>query len=601
MCGIAGIISGTGPVNPDDLRKMNACVRHRGPDGEGLYIKENVGFGHRRLSIIDLSERAAQPMSYGTDLTITYNGEIYNYIEIREELVRKGYTFESDSDTEVILAAYQEYGTECTHRFNGMWAFAIHDLKNKSVFLSRDRFGVKPLYYCEVSGTFVFGSEIRQLLTRLPSRRVNRQILFDYVFLGYHHHTSDTFFDGIKTLDAGHNLVFDLTRGEYEIKQWYKLNSRDDLKGLSFADTQALFKRTIDDAIKLRLRSDVKVGTCLSGGLDSSYISAVAAEEYSRRSGEKFMAITAKSIERQNDESGYAEMVVNASLLDWRICHPQKADFLRVIDDIVEAQEEPFGSPSIIMQYFVMEKAKTEGCVVLLDGQGADEALLGYDRYFPSYISTRKGIFRKVKAFCDVAANSNLGLLNVFLYYLYFKNHHIRAARQFKRFKFIKPEFRKYLNKALLKTLASAGKNITELQKLEITRVQLQKLLRYEDKNSMRFSIETRVPFVDYRVIELALSLPVDFKIKHGWSKYVLRKSAETILPAEIVWRKRKIGFEAPRKWFDDRGEILRVIRSSEFLRGFLDTTAIPDAVDDSTFWRLFNLAVWARKFEVTF
>jgi asparagine synthase (glutamine-hydrolysing) len=587
MCGITGIImKDFTSVDLNQLKIMNNMVRHRGPDGEGYYQHENVGFGHRRLSILDLSVLGAQPMKYGENLTITYNGEIYNYIEIRADLASRGYTFKSESDTEVILASYQEWGPECVHRFNGMWAFAI---------------GVKPFYYFENQSKFIFGSEIRQLLTQLTERKVDKQMLFDYLYLGYHHHTHRTFFNSIFSLAPGHNMVFDLLTSSHTIAKWYKFEINSDIKNLSFGDAQKLFETTLNSAIHLRLRSDVKVGTCLSGGLDSSYIAAVAADEYNSSSLEKFNAITAKSIEKENDETPFAEMVVNQSDLKWKVVHPRPEDFFNVVEDVIETQEEPFGGPSIIMQYFVMKKAKEEGCIVLLDGQGGDEALLGYDRYYPAYLNQQSGIWNRIRCYVEISRNSKLSLKDLFLYTVYFNNPKVRAIRQLRRNDYIKAEFKTYLNIELLSLISRASKKINDLQELEITKVQLQKLLKYEDRNSMRFSIEARVPFVDYRVMELSYSLPVSYKINSGWSKYILRKSAETKLPKEIVWRKAKIGFEAPNNWYQNRSTLFEAIEKSEFLSHFVNKERILKSIDDVSLWKLYNLAVWARKFNIQF
>ncbi|HTH57362.1 MAG TPA: hypothetical protein VL728_15035, partial [Cyclobacteriaceae bacterium] len=259
MCGISGILMKKGVgVDERKVKTMNDSVSHRGPDADGFYFNGPVGFGHRRLSILDLSELGSQPMHHG-DLVITYNGEIFNYIEIREELVAKGYSFKSGSDTEVMLAAYQEWGEQCVNRFNGMWAFAIHDKKKNTVFISRDRFGVKPLYYYEDQSSFYFGSEIRQILTQMPVRKANRQILFDFLFLGYHHHTHQTFFEHVYSLDPGHNISFDLHAGTYAVSKWYSFEVKEKFKNLSFEEAQKTFEATLDNAIRLRLRSDVKV------------------------------------------------------------------------------------------------------------------------------------------------------------------------------------------------------------------------------------------------------------------------------------------------------------------------------------------------------
>lgn len=602
MCGISGIlVKDNSEVDQAMLKKMNDAVSHRGPDGEGFYINGKVGFGHRRLSIIDLSELGAQPMKYGDDLMLTFNGEVYNYIELRASLKKKGYVFASGTDTEVVLAAYQEWGQECVSHFNGMWAFAIHDQKKNQVFISRDRFGVKPLYYYENQSFLLFGSEIRQILTQKRHRKVNQQILFDYLYLGYHHHTNQTFFESVFSLDPGHNLIFDLGSGQYKISKWYELEINKEIRKLPFDQAQKLFEETIDNAINLRLRSDVKVGTCLSGGLDSSYIATVAAKTFNADAEEKFTAITAKSIEKENDESVFAEMVVRHANLDWKVTFPQKEDFLKVVEDVIETQEEPFGGPSVMMQYFVMEKAKKENCTVLLDGQGGDEGLLGYDRYYACFLNQQKGLFNKIKSYINISKNSRLSIKDLLLYSVYFNNSKVRAWVQISRNKHIKPEFKSFVNYELLMQISNASKNMDDLQKFEITRIQLQKLLKYEDRNSMRFSIEARVPFVDYKVMELALSLPFSYKVNGGWSKYVLRKSAENKLPRKIIWRKAKIGFEAPKNWFLDKEVIVKTITDSEFLSNIIDKQKISSGIDEVSMWKLFNVAIWAKKFDVHF
>jgi len=358
----------------------------------------------------------------------------------------------------------------------------------------------------------------------------------------------------------------------------------------------------MDKAIALRLRSDVKVGTCLSGGMDSSYIAATASKSYKEQRGERFMAITAKSVEKTNDESHFAKMVVDASNLDWKITEPSKEDFLAAVEQVIETQEEPFGSPSIVMSYFVMQKAKEEGCTVLLDGQGGDEILLGYERYYTAYINQQKGLLNKVRSAITISKNSKLSLKEIFLFNIYFNNASVRSLRQSKRHGYIKPQYRSFVNKKLLQEVAYANKDIRTLQKLEITKVQMQKLLKFEDRNSMHFSIETRVPFVDYKVVELCYSLPFSYKMHEGWSKYILRKSAKDKLPDEIVWRRNKFGFEAPTKtWLSDKQALFTEIKASSFVSEFVDMVKLNSTMDDTSLWKLYNIAVWAKRFNLKF
>ncbi|WP_052188203.1 asparagine synthase (glutamine-hydrolyzing) [Cellulophaga sp. Hel_I_12] len=601
MCGISGIIlKDKSFVNKNDLIKMNNCIKHRGPDGEGFYYNGNLGFGHRRLSIIDLTDLGAQPMEYNEDYIMTYNGEVYNYLEIRGALQKLGYLFRSESDTEVILAAYKEWGEKCVDHFNGMWAFAIFDKKRNVVFCSRDRFGVKPFYYYNKNNAFYFGSEIKQLLTQINNPKVNKQILFDYLYLGYHHHSDDTFFEEVTSLTPGFNLTYELTDNTFKIERYYSLKINEEYAKLSFQQAELLFRETIDNSIKLRLRSDVKVGTCLSGGMDSSYIAATAAKAY--KAEKKFTAITAKSIEKETDESYFAKKVVEHCNLDWKIVEPEINDFFKFVDEVIETQEEPFGSPSIIMQYFVMKKAKEEGCIVLLDGQGGDEALLGYDRYYSAYLNQKKGLFNKIKGALEISKKSKLSITEVLAYNFYFNNAKIRALRQLKRYGFVKKEYKKFMNNELLKKLSAVNKDIHQLQEFEITKVQLQKLLKYEDRNSMKFSIETRVPFVDYKVVELAFSLPFSYKMHEGWSKYILRKVAQEKLPDEIVWRKNKFGFESPnKKWLENKQSFIEKIKKSKFMNEFIETDKLPDTIDDISLWKLYNITLWSEKFNVVF
>ena len=311
MCGITGIImKNFTSVDSKRLKEMNDLIQHRGPDGEGFYYHGNVGFGHRRLAILDLSDAGAQPMSWNNKYTITFNGEIYNYLEIKKELEKFGFTFSSGTDTEVILAAYHQWGTQCVNRFNGMWALAIHDRMQNQVFISRDRFGVKPLYLFSNETTFSFASEIRQLLLLVKDVYADTQIIFDYLYLSQQNHTNNTFFREIKRVPQGCNLIYNLNSNQYTIEKYYQLRVNPAIQKLGTMEAIDVYRENLNKSINLRLRSDVLVGTCLSGGLDSSIISAIASAQYHRTSNQKFRAITARSIEKETDETHFAELVV---------------------------------------------------------------------------------------------------------------------------------------------------------------------------------------------------------------------------------------------------------------------------------------------------
>ena len=598
MCGISGIINQLDKaVESQEIRKINNLIAHRGPDDEGFYFRENFAFGHRRLSILDLSSDGHQPMHYLDRYTITYNGEIYNYLEIKEELLSFGYKFHSETDTEVILASYDKWGEECVTKFNGMWAFAIYDRKKNIIFCSRDRFGIKPFYYTQIEDKFIFGSEIKQLLEFYEQRFVNQKILMDYLIISYEEHTDETFFEGIAKLPQSHNLIYDLKSNSFKIDRYYDIKKNN----TTFDENASieLYKNSLYDSIGLRLRSDVKVGTCLSGGLDSSAISAIASKQYMSKSQKRFMAIHAKSTQKSNDESEFAKEVATHCNLDLKIIEPSSDDFIKYIDEVIYTQEEPFGGASIFMQYFVMKKAKEEKCKVMLDGQGGDETLLGYEKYYPAYLLSLN-LFDMIRGFINSSKNSKLNKKQLFSYLLYFTNAKIRVARLRKKHHYIKDDFFNKISVDIIKENSRRYLNIFDLQHQEIYATKMPHLLKYEDKNSMRNSIETRLPFIDYHVLERALSLNSNMKIKEGWTKYILRRVVDDILPKNIVWRKNKFGFEAPTKsWLDSiEDDMKRAILDSEIIKKI--TTKIDiNRIDDTTKWKLFNIAKWEQIYSV--
>ena len=596
MCGIGGIINKNNKsVEELLIHQMTEIIAHRGPDSSGSYLYKNIAFGHRRLSILDLSSSGHQPMKYLDDLVITYNGEIYNFIEIREELIQKGYIFDSNSDTEVILKAYHCWGKTCVNYFNGMWSFSILDIKQKIVFCSRDRFGVKPFYYIENNDLFSFGSEISQLLPFLPNRILNKKVALDYLISGIEECSNETFFKDIYLLKGGHNLVFDLQTNSYEIERYYNLKLSDQ-KNTSVDDYIQELKRSIT----LRLRSDVKVGTCLSGGIDSSTISSFASKLY-QNSNEKFMAIHAKSSEYKTDESEFAKIVSKIANINLNFVEPSYSDFKSNILSIIKIQQEPFGSLSIIMQYFVFKKAKELGCIVMLDGQGGDETLLGYERYYPAIVKSKKGI-AKLKALLQSSKNSRLSLLDTIKYQYYFSNYKLRLKRLKYKNSFYKSEILNEYESEELRIISESYNDISILQKNEIESSQLPHLLKYEDRNSMANSIESRLPFLDYKLVELSLNTNNSLKIKDGWTKFILRKAAETILPKEIVWRKAKLGFNAPEKtWTKEfENEMIKEIEQSEILNNFIHFKKLYfKNLDLRTKWRLYNFSAWEKEFKV--
>jgi asparagine synthase (glutamine-hydrolysing) len=298
------------------------------------------------------------------------------------------------------LASYDKWGEDCVNKFNGMWSFALFDKEKRKIFCSRDRFGIKPFYFTEIDEKFIFGSEIKQLLHFYEKKILNKNILIDYLVTGIIEHNNETFFKNIFKLEQSHNLIYNLDSNEYKVYKYYDICLDKAINDLSCENSVAEYKNQFSRSISYRLRSDVKVGTCLSGGLDSSSVAAFAASIYNENSSSKFTAIHAKSIEKSSDESYYANRVAQYANLDINIIEPMAEDFKNIIDEVVYTQEEPFGGPSIFMQYFVMKKAKELNCKVMLDGQGGDETLLGYEKYYPAaYVNIlkKRGIFKAIK------------------------------------------------------------------------------------------------------------------------------------------------------------------------------------------------------------
>jgi asparagine synthase (glutamine-hydrolysing) len=598
MCGISGIINKNyEKVALEEIKKINNLIKHRGPDDEGFYLEKNFAFGHRRLSIIDLTYNAHQPMEYKNQYVITYNGEIYNYVEIKEELLKEGYTFKSNSDTEVILASYDKWGFDCVNKFNGMWAFAIYDKRKNIIFCSRDRFGIKPFYYTEVGDKFIFGSEIKQLLEFYSERVVNKRILINYLVTGYEDYTKETFFENIFKLEQAHNLVYDLSTNKYYLKKYYDIFNNKNI----FDEEQAIkvFKKDFYNSIKLRMRSDVKIGTCLSGGLDSSSIAAIASNIYSEKSNNKFIAIHAKSSEIKNDESIFAKEVSEYCNLDLKIINPSNKEFKEILDEVIYILEEPFGGLSIFMQYFVMKKAKEIGCKVMLDGQGADEILLGYERYYPAYLMNL-GFFDFFKGVIMSVRNSKLSLIQLIQYFFYFTNSKLRLNSLIKKNNFLKKEYLKLIDLNIIENLSKNYFNIFNLQYIEIFKTQLSHLLKYEDKNSMYHSIETRLPFLDFNLVETTLLIDNKLKMKNGWTKYILRKAIEKKLPNKVVWRKNKFGFEAPTKnWLDSiECDMKEEIKNSIIINKISNDINF-NKLNEKQKWKLFNIARWEKIFNV--
>jgi asparagine synthase (glutamine-hydrolysing) len=543
MCGINGIIDFSHTaVAPDRLQRMMAAMKHRGPDDEGWYQHNNVGFGHVRLSIIDLSADGQQPMHCGDDrYVIVFNGEIYNYIELREELSAH-FQFRTKTDTEVLLNAYKHWGLDCLHHFNGMFAFAIHDKKTNSVVLARDRFGIKPVYYYQSEQQLLFASEIKAMLTQLNEVQPNNRIIYDFLVHDRVQHTNETFFQGIHKLQHGHYLVIE--NNTTQLKRWYDL--RTAAKN-SFTSSSA-YADSLRGAINLRMRSDVAVGACLSGGLDSSSIVSLMLEQQENNQLHTFSAVYNKG--EQGDESEFINCYAPL-LKNMHFTKPELSALLENIDQYIETLEEPVPGLSEYAEFNVMALAKQHATVVL-NGQGADEVLAGYHYFFGYYFREllNRGKWLSFVREASQYWNKHKSLLplKALLFFYLPRPLRERAARFNKS----------HLHPQLLRSCKSASPVLHEFYESKDLQAAFYQHIEYKlehhllwgDKSSMQHSIELRFPFLDHRHVESTLGLPSSYYLKNGETKRILREAMRTILPEKISNRQDKVGFETPTaKW----------------------------------------------------
>jgi asparagine synthase (glutamine-hydrolysing) len=637
MCGIAGAISPRG-IDPSLLVRLGDALEHRGPDGEGYLLgpgdgpltrftreqlgwqpggAAQVGFAHRRLTIIDLSERSDQPLVDAAGrLAIAYNGELYNYIELRKELEDLGHSFTSTGDTEVVLAAYRQWGPESVERFVGMWALAILDVRRHAVFLSRDRFGIKPLFHARVGETLYFASEIKALL-EVPGLRVepDEEVLRRYLLDGVVDNTERTFFRGITRLPPAHNLLVSLD-GPLDARPTRYWSYPAQNGRVQTGEAAERLRSLLEDAVRIHARSDVPVGTCLSGGLDSSTIVCLAEEL--RAAGEipryTHSAFGYLPQDQAFSERKHMEAVAQQTGARMFFVDTDVDRFTEKLLEIVRQQDEPFGSTSIAAQWFVFEAAKREGMKVMLDGQGADEVLGGYHGYFPVIAS-------------NLIRNRRL------LSYARFHREHKellghgplpvrgavwsalpeRARRQVsRRARVPLPPGARLMSAPLRERVRtqyqpSPPASLHELLQGQTESVSLPSLLRYEDRNSMAHSLEARVPILDHRVVEFAFQLPDELKVNGVETKYLLREAMKGVIPEEVRARRDKVGFRAePRAtWLlAERHRDSLLANRTGYEERWLDSGALAAAIDgsdrstDTEFmvWRAINAKLWLRQ-----
>jgi len=659
MCGITGFVAFNAGIEAKYVKAMNDQIKHRGPDDEGYYIldaddvelvlggvdtkytldglaylpketinnyansKVKLAFGHRRLSILDLSTLGHQPMSMDNgNYWITYNGEVYNYIEIKQELEDLGYRFISNTDTEVILTAYKEWGKECLSKFNGMFALIIYDKTKNQLFVARDRFGVKPLYYFYDRVGIYFASEIKQF-TVLPDwqAKLNHKSAYDFLVHGVTDHTNETLFKEVLQLRGGEFLTINLAElkpDNINPARWYDLVPVDYLKSYGQACTD--FKNLFLNAVEIRLRAEVKVGSCLSGGLDSSAIVCVINEILTSEQEQCQQTVfSACSQHKQFNEREYIDIVVEKTDSTPYYCYPEWDNLFNINETLTWYQDEPFGSTSVYAQWSVFELAKNKGVSVMLDGQGADEQLAGYQSlYFQTYLN---GLLHSGKL---IKFGTELKLFNK-LHKYNMMSAIVRSLLSFFPINFIVKLGKclgrktyntnwisdKLLSKNKLVKIDLINKNVKSVSYTQLMQSNLPMLLHFEDRNSMAHSIESRVPFIDYRLVELIYSMPTQYKINNGVTKRVLRDGLSGILPDKIKNRMSKLGFATPEEiWLRSQPEIFRnkLLQSIEYSKGILNKEQVLILFDeivsgktkfDFWIWRVINFGTWMKVYNI--
>lgn len=645
---------------------MSRSLRHRGPDDEGFLLADRQGvtwwagddtpeavlrsglkhlpmarveaaprancgglaLGHRRLSIVDLSARGHQPMCYRDRYWLSYNGEVYNYPELRAELADRGHVFSSETDSEVILAAYAEWGPACLPRFNGMWGLAIYDVVAQSLFVARDRFGIKPVYFWPAGDRLAFASEIKAFAGLAGWRpRCNHARLLDFLIWNLSDHTPETMFAGVVQLPAGHYVQIDLAvvlagRDDPSLNsirpvRWYSLPT---LRA-GPAEAVAELRTTLEDAVRLRLRADVTVGSCLSGGLDSSAIVCLMSGLL-RREGvhPRIATFTAVSEQPEFDERVYAETVVERAGVTSHQTMPRPERLLDEFPRIIWHQDEPFVSASIFAQWCVFEQARNSGVTVMLDGQGADEILGGYRGFFGARLAglARRGRLLdwwqtagKMKETSGFAMGKSAGYTLAYAFPGLVGTLGRLQRRAYSDRDWIRARWHPAFRNDPVARLGGRAADVRKMSMAQVTATNLPMLLRWEDRNSMAYSIEARVPFLDFRVVELCLRIADEDKLAGGISKAVLRHAMRGCVPDLVLDRRDKMGFvTAEPSWMSGklaprfRAELQEALQALDGLvdpriLGQFDAMVARRRPFDHRYFRVMAAGRWVRCFGV--
>jgi asparagine synthase (glutamine-hydrolysing) len=588
---------------------MTDAITHRGPDGEGFWINEasTVAFGHRRLFIIDGSNAAHQPMqrshfsSLATEenrYTITFSGAVYNYVELKETLYKNGYRFQSKSVAEVVLAAYDYWEDACLQQFDGMFAFAIWDSKKQQLFAARDRFGEMPFYFFKDNGHFIFGSEMKAIWATGVPKTADNKMLLNYLALGYVLNSEDkgqTFFENIAALPASHYLYFDASTFDYEIHSYFKIDKEISI----IISTEAAiekFNKLLSTAVSRRMRADVAAGCSLSGGLDSSVIPAYITQH---SAGTKLHGFSAIFPSFEHNETKFIQSLTKRFQLKNHQVIPSIDGLISDFEKLCYHQEEPFPSSAIYSQYKVYELASQNNTKILLDGIGVNETLAGYHKYIHWYLQqliSRKKMataMAEKKLFDQNNIQFKWGLGNYLATYL-----PAHAAIRLEQIEYNKIIRQPDLSKDFINALH--GREWEGIHKPIITKLNdilyfntvnsgMEEQLRYADRNSMAHGLEVRRPFLSHELVEFIFSLPANFKLHEGWTKWILRKAVNKKLPKEVVWQKDERYFEPPQKNWMENAEMIdyiheakkKLISNGILNPGALDKTIIPLGVNN--------------------
>ncbi|MEO8256951.1 MAG: asparagine synthase (glutamine-hydrolyzing) [Acidobacteriota bacterium] len=658
MCGIVGIVTANGTVDPDVLQRMNDRVEHRGPDGEGFLLASGdwdrlrysfqrrasqaasgdapvrVGLGHRRLAILDLSDRGLQPMCTPDRRTwIVFNGEIYNHRQLRSLLESAGHEFATRTDTEVLLKAYVEWGEDCIDRLDGMFALAIWDDTRRRLFCARDRLGIKPFYYATAADSFVFASEIKALFA-FPACRPDAD---DHAVVGFLAHgncdyVDRTLFRGVRALPAAHTLTVDAT-GRTAIRRYWSLDPPA-RREQSDAEHVAELRETLVETVRSHLISDVRVGSCLSGGLDSSTLVGVIGKiwreqpESAAAIGDRLSTFTSCYEQKAFDEREYALEIARSAGARPQLVFPSPEDFWSDFHRMAWHQDMPFGALSFYAQWRVMRAASEAGVKVLIDGQGGDEVFGGYAKFRYAYLASllRSGRFgtaaRELTGMLRQGDRYVLDIRNGYRYLPPFMRRALKMDSALQRIVTADwkaavaddstPAARWWRNASR----DGSGSACTSLQRIQIDDIgvdTLPQLLRMEDRSSMAFSLEARVPLLDHHVVELGLSLPDHLKVNQGWSKFAVRQAMAGLVPDAVRLRKTKLGFAAPdRSWLagDLRPAITSLLGEELRCRRYVDVAALrrwygaanARSANTESFlglFRILSLEMWMRAFQL--